>query len=200
VGLGIDAAFEPLAAGLAGVRESRAGRAKRIAAELSRVGIDGSLEGAARHAGNPALISRTHFARFLVERNYACDVRQVFHRFLGRGKPGFVEHEWARLEDALAWIHGSGGVAVVAHPGRYGLSEAELERLLREFMDRGGEAIEVLTSSHTQDQCIRFARLASRLGLAASRGSDYHGPGESRTRPGGLPRLYPGLTPVWQLL
>jgi predicted metal-dependent phosphoesterase TrpH len=200
VGLGIDAAHPDLSEGLAQVRGSRAKRAGRIAEELAKVGIEGALEGAAAFAEKPDVLSRTHFARFLVERNHARDVKSVFHRFLAKGKPGYVPHDWAPLASAIRWICASGGVAVVAHPGRYGLANPDMDRLLGEFMDAGGRAIEVLTGSHTRDQYSRFARVARRFGLAASRGSDFHGPGESRVALGSLPDLPEGLTPVWQLL
>jgi predicted metal-dependent phosphoesterase TrpH len=200
VGLGIDATSPALREGLGRVRGSRARRAGAIAEELARVGIQGSLEGATAHAGNPELLSRTHFARFLVERNYARDVKAVFHRYLARGKPGYVAHQWAPLADSVSWIRASGGVAVVAHPGRYSLSEPEMDRLLEEFKLAGGQGIEVLTGSHTTNQYVQYARIAKRFGLAASRGSDYHGAGESRVLPGSLPDLPPDLTPVWQLL
>jgi predicted metal-dependent phosphoesterase TrpH len=200
VGLGVDDSAACLQDGLARVRGSRTRRAARIAEELSKVGIEGALEGATALAEKPDVISRTHFARFLVERNHARDVKSVFHRFLAKGKPGFVAHEWASLGEAVTWICDSGGVAVIAHPGRYGLANPELDRLIGEFMSAGGRGIEVITGSHTRDQYARFARVAKRFGLAASRGSDYHGPGESRVAPGALPELPQDLTPVWQLL
>jgi predicted metal-dependent phosphoesterase TrpH len=200
LGLGFDAGNLALAAGLARVRESRERRARLMAHELARCGIEGSLEGASAYAANPRLLSRTHFARFLVERNCARDVKSVFRDYLSNGKPGYVHCEWASLEEALRWIRASGGIAVLAHPGRYRLSDDEMESLLRDFRSFGGQAIEVVTGVHTPQQCRRFSRLARKFGLAASRGSDYHGPGESRADPGVLSPLPPDLKPVWQLL
>lgn len=199
VGLRIDEANATLSEGLASIRDAREIRAHRIAEELARVGIEESLEGARRQATNPALISRTHFARFLVERNRARDVKSVFQRFLARGKPGYVAHEWIGLEKAVGWIVASGGVAVVAHPARYGLSVHETDQLLMDFREAGGRAVEVVTASHTPDQVIRYTHLALKFDLAASRGSDYHGPGESRVEPGKLAALPPRLKPVWEL-
>jgi predicted metal-dependent phosphoesterase TrpH len=141
VGLGIDASNAALVEGLARVRGSRRRRAGRMAEELSKVGIEGSFEGAAAYAENPEVLSRTHFARYLVERNYARDVKSVFHRYLAQGKPGYVPHEWAALADAVGWIRASGGVAVMAHPGRYRLSEAEMDGLLAEFQTAGGRGV-----------------------------------------------------------
>jgi predicted metal-dependent phosphoesterase TrpH len=200
VGLGFDSTNRVMADGLARVRAGRARRARRIADELTRIGIEGSLEGASAYAGNPQLLSRTHFARFLVERNYARDVKSVFHHYLSGGKPGYVAHEWPSLEDAVQWIRGSGGIAVIAHPGRYRLSETEMEALFSEFRALGGQAVEVVTGNHTPQQCRRFSRLARKFGLAASRGSDFHGPGESRVQPGALAPMPNDLMPVWQLL
>lgn len=197
VGLGIDPGSDTLARGLAHVRSRRARRAERIAAEFDRLGIPGTLEGAYSHAGNPNLVGRAHFARFLVERGIARDVKSVFGRFLVAGKPGYVPHEWAALADAVGWIRASGGRAVVAHPGRYRLSPERLREFLVEFIDAGGEGVEVVTASHTRAQYAEYARLARDLGLAASRGSDFHGPGESEIDLGALPPLPPDLKPVW---
>ncbi len=200
VGLGFARIEAPLAEGLARLRASREERAGRMAQALAEFGIAGSLEGASAYAANPRLLSRTHFARFLVQQNYARDVKSVFQHYLSSGKPGYVEHEWASLHDAVSWIRGSGGVAVIAHPGRYRYSNDEMDSMLGEFRDAGGRAIEVVTGTHTPRQYRRFSRLARRFGLAASRGSDYHGPGESFAQPGQLAPLPCELKPVWQLL
>lgn len=197
VGLGFDPESEILVRGLEAVRDSRAVRAERIAEGLAAAGIPGSLEGAYAHAENPRLIGRTHFARFLVQRGHVRDVRTVFQRFLVSGKPGYVPHRWASLGDAVGWISASGGRAIVAHPGRYKLSRAEMRRLLREFKSAGGEGVEVVTASHTRAQYGEYASLARDLGLLASRGSDFHGPQESAVEIGSLPPLPADLVPVW---
>ncbi|HLB14205.1 MAG TPA: 3',5'-nucleoside bisphosphate phosphatase [Burkholderiales bacterium] len=197
VGLGVDPENETLATNLDFVRSSRGRRAARIAAELDRLGIEGSLEGAYAHAENPKVIGRTHFARFLVQRGIASDVASVFKRYLARGKPGYVSHQWAELADAVAWIRAGGGRAVVAHPGRYKLPRAELRRFLGEFKAAGGEGIEVVTGSHSPEQYGEFARLAREFEFLASRGSDFHGPEESLADLGRLPPLPADLKPVW---
>lgn len=200
VGLGIDENGTALVDGLAQVRQSRVRRGELIACELSKVGIHGSLEAALAFAGDPQTLSRTHFARYLAEKSYAKDMKAVFHRYLAEGKPGYVPHRWATLCEAVSWIGSSGGVAVIAHPGRYGLSQEKGELLVREFKDCGGKAIEVLTGSHTAEQSRRYAQVARKSELAASCGSDFHSPGESRVDLGGLPPLPLGLRPVWELL
>jgi predicted metal-dependent phosphoesterase TrpH len=197
VGLGIDPASESLRRGLEHVRASRARRAERIAAEFDALGIPGTLEGAYSYAGNPKLVGRAHFARFLVGQGVARDVRSVFHRYLVAGKPAYVPHEWAALVDAVTWIRTSGGRAVVAHPGRYRLSPDQLRRFLAEFIAAGGEGIEVVTGSHTRAQHHEFAQLAREFGFLASRGSDFHGPDESEIDLGQLPLLPADLKPVW---
>jgi 3',5'-nucleoside bisphosphate phosphatase len=197
VGLGVDPGSDALARGLEHVRASRARRAERIAAEFDALGMPGTLEGAYSYAANPHLVGRAHFARFLVERGVARDVKSVFHRYLVAGKPAYVPHEWAGLADAIAWIRASGGRAVVAHPGRYRLTRAELRQFFMEFIAAGGEAVEVVTGSHTRAQYVEFAQLARELGLLASRGSDFHGPEESEIDLGRLPPLPVDLKPVW---
>ena len=200
VGLGIDPANPALIAGLAKVRGGRDGRSVRIAAELDRIGIHGALEGALRYVGNPALVSRAHFARYLVEIGVSKNVHDVFLHYLARGKPGYVEHIWATLEDALGWIKGAGGLAVVAHPGRYRLSHAEMDILFDKFCDLGGDAVEVSCGAHDGGQVLAFARVARKFGLMASRASDFHGPEDSPIDLGKAPPLPPDLIPVWSRL
>jgi predicted metal-dependent phosphoesterase TrpH len=162
------------------------------------MGIPGSFEGAMRYVSNPALISRTHFARYLVDAGRAESISEVFSRYLGEGCPGFVPHVWAKLGDALDWIAAAGGSAVIAHPGRYHYTPLEFDALFTEFKERGGQAIEVVTGSHTPDQFREYAQVAERYGFRASRGSDFHTPGDGLTEFGHLPPLPESLTPVWQ--
>lgn len=197
VGLNIDPGFAPLAEGLATIRAGREQRARRMADSLAAAGIAGSLEGARRYAKNPELVSRSHFARFLVETGHARDTNAVFRAYLTPGKPGYVPHQWAALADALRWINGSGGLAVLAHPGRYPLNQQQCERLLEEFVALGGAAVEVVTGSHTPDEFVIWARYAKRYGLRASAGSDFHGPGEGYRDVGNVPVLPAGCVPVW---
>ncbi|HSV19743.1 MAG TPA: 3',5'-nucleoside bisphosphate phosphatase [Casimicrobiaceae bacterium] len=197
VALQVDPDDAALNAGLAAVRSGRDARARRIDEALAQAGIPGALEGALRYVTSERLISRSHFARFLVERGIARDVKDVFKRFLVPGKPGYVPHAWATMGDALAWIRGAGGTAVLAHPGRYALHGSALRELIGEFRDCGGRGIEVLSSSHTAAQVAEFSGIARVHGLLASAGSDYHGPGESYLDLGDLPEMPAGLTPVW---
>lgn len=197
VGLNFDHRHPGLVAGLARVRGGRDARAGRMAAELAKVGIDGAYEGALKHAGNPALISRSHFARYIVERGFAPDVKTVFDHWLAKGKPGYVSHPWAELHEAIDWIIGAGGTAVIAHPGRYRLTGAERRRLYAAFKDLGGAAIEVVSGSHGADEVREFAGIAREFGFLASRASDFHGPGESWTDLGRMAQLPPDLKPVW---
>lgn len=197
VGLNIDPQHEAITAGLRQVRAGRHVRAERIAADLERVGITGALDGARRYARNPDLLSRAHFARYMVERGDVKDTQAAFRRYLTPGKPGYVTHQWATLQQAVQWINAAGGAAVIAHPGRYKLNSRENERLLGEFRDLGGAGVEVVTGSHTTDEYATWARYAQRFGLKASAGSDFHGPGESYLELGKLPDLPFGLVPVW---
>lgn len=200
VGLGFDETHPALAAGLHGIRVGREQRARDMAAGLARVGIDGAYDGARAYVGNPDLISRTHFARFLVERGVCADTNEVFRHYLVEGKPGFVPHRWARLGDAVRWIVDAGGIAVIAHPGRYKFSPTAEYALFSEFKEHGGEAVEVVTGSHGAADALKYAETAREFGLYASRGSDFHAPGESRCDLGTLPDLPGRLTPVWMAL
>lgn len=198
VGLGIDPDNAALGAGLEAIRSGRASRARRMGDALAAAGIPGAYEGALRFVTSERLVSRTHFARFLVEAGHARDVKDVFKRYLVAGKPGHVAQAWATLPQAVEWIHVAGGQAVVAHPGRCKVSTNGMKRLLSEFRDAGGDAIEVLSSAHTAAQYAEYATLARVFGLLASCGSDYHGPGESWMDLGDLPPMPAGVVPVWK--
>jgi len=197
VGLGIDENNPDLREGLTSVRGGRESRGRDIAAQLEAVGIPGAFEGALKLADNPELLGRTHFARFLVEAGVRATVTEVFKSFLVEGKPGFVPHRWATLEQSIRWIRSAGGRAVIAHPGRYGFDDLQLNVFVEQFRALGGEGIEVITGSHHPAQYDEYAAYARKTGLLASRGSDFHGPTESRFDLGSLPPLPPGLTPVW---
>ena len=197
VGLHIDPSAPALNDGLAWLRSERADRALRIAAGLAEAGIGGALEGARAFVTNPDLVSRTHFARCLVERGVAKDLNAVFRRYLTPGKPGYVPQTWATLAQAVDWIHAAGGVAVLAHPGRYGSSKVGLRRLLEAFKAAGGDAGEVISPSHTAAQIDDLIALARVFGLAASLGSDFHSPEESTWDLGQLSTLPAGVRPVW---
>ena len=200
VGLGFDPDDAQLAEGLVATRGGRGERARDMAQQLAQVGIEGAYEGALKFVGNPALISRTHFARFLVESGVCKDTSEVFRRFLTEGRPGYVPHRWARLGDAVRWITEAGGMAVIAHPARYKFSANEEFALFSEFKAHGGRGVEVVTGSHSPPEYLTYAAMAQEFGLAASRGSDFHSPDESHTDLGTLPLLPGQLTPIWELL
>jgi predicted metal-dependent phosphoesterase TrpH len=199
VGLGIDPDHPVLQNGLAATRSGRIDRAKRMAAAFDGLGIHGTFDGAAALAGNPRMISRTHFARYLCDTGKVKNVKDAFRHWLGEGRPCNVDQEWAGLGDAVSWINASGGVAVIAHPARYRLERPQLRMLLSAFVDAGGAALEVVAGSQQQGQYAMFARYANEFGLAASCGSDFHSPLESRDL-GGLPPLPAACEPVWQRL
>jgi predicted metal-dependent phosphoesterase TrpH len=200
VGLGFDAHDEQLKKGLYQTRGGRGERAKEMSEGLAKVGIHGAYEGALKYAGNHELISRTHFARFLVETGACQDTNEVFRRFLTEGNPGFVPHRWASLKDAVQWIVQAKGMAVIAHPARYGFTPNEEFALFTEFKNHGGQGVEVVTGSHTPAEYVTYADMAKEFDLYASRGSDFHSPNESRIDLGTLPWLPGQLTPVWEAL
>jgi predicted metal-dependent phosphoesterase TrpH len=200
VGLGFDHTNADLVQGLRNTRGGRAERAKEMSEGLAKVGIQGAYEGALKYAGNHELISRTHFARFLVESGVCKDTSEVFRKYLTENKPGFVPHRWASLENAVHWITGASGIAVIAHPARYGFTANEEYALFTEFKNHGGRGVEVITGSHSSADALQYADTALEFNLAASRGSDFHSPDESHTDLGTLPWLPGQLTPVWELL
>jgi 3',5'-nucleoside bisphosphate phosphatase len=198
VALGIDADDAKLSRGLVEVRQGRDARARRIGDSLAQAGIANAFESALTYVTSGRLVSRTHFARYLIDAGYARDMKDAFRRYLTKGNPGYVEHAWPSLAQAVEWIHGAGGQAVVAHPGRYKLDRAGRSALFAEFRDLGGEAIEVVSPSHDPAQYREFAAVAQTFGLLASCGTDFHGEGESHVDFGELPPLPAGVAPVWQ--
>lgn len=199
LGFDVDPSHPGLSDGLAGLRAGRTARAQEMGDSLARVGIHGAYEGACRYAGNPDLVSRTHFARFLVEHGHCASVHEVFQRYLKEGLPGFVPHRWAALGECLQWVREAGGVAVIAHPARYRFTPNEEFALFHEFTGHGGVGVEVTCGAHFPDEVTRYAAMAEEFGLLASRGSDFHAPGESRVALGELPDLPGGCTALWSL-
>jgi predicted metal-dependent phosphoesterase TrpH len=200
VGLGFDPDNAQLLQGLRATRGGREQRAMAMSDSLAQAGITGAFEGALKFVGNPELISRTHFARFLVESGVCRETSEVFRKYLTEGKPGYVPHRWATLQNAVTWITQAQGIAVIAHPGRYNFTANEEYALFTEFKAHGGRGVEVVTGSHTKQEYVKYAETAREFGLAASRGSDFHSPDESHTDLGSLPFLTGELTPVWELL
>lgn len=196
VGLGFDPEDKALQAGLAGLREFRHWRAKEIGRRLSKKGIEGAYEGA-KALSNGRLISRTHFARFLVANGYSTDMKKVFKHYLTTGKPGHVSGEWAELGQAVEWINNAGGETAIAHPARYSMTRSKLRRLIGEFQEAGGVALEVVSSSHSRDEIFTMARHAKEHSLLASVGSDYHGPETPWANLGRLSALPDQIRPIW---
>lgn len=200
VGLGFDPTDRALVNGLRQTRGGREERARQMSVELARAGIPGAFEGAMKYVGNPDLISRSHFARYIVESGHCPDTNAVFRKYLAEGKPGFVPHRWANLGDAVKWITGAGGVAVIAHPARYKFTANEEFALFNEFRAHGGRGVEVVTGAHSQADYVKYAEFCNEFDLLGSRGSDFHSPDESHTDLGKLPDLPGSVTPVWTLL
>ncbi len=200
VGLGFDHRDAELVTGLRRTRGGREERAREMSDDLARVGIAGVFDGALKYVGNPDLISRSHFARYLVEIGVCSDIGEVFRKYLTEGKPGFVPHRWATLSDAVGWITGAGGIAVIAHPGRYSLTVNGEYALFSEFKAHGGQGVEVVTGAHNAGDVLKYTGFCQEFGLLASRGSDFHSPDESHTDLGQLPPLPASVTPVWTLL
>jgi len=198
VGLHINPETESLQSGLETLCQFRNWRAEEIAKRLEKKGITGAFEGASQFASGP-ILSRTHFARFLLQQGYAKDMRQVFKRYLVSGKPGYVPGKWATLEDALQWINDANGMAIIAHPARYRLSATRMRQLLAEFKELGGVAIEVVSGSHSKDDVHNMAEMANRFEFAASVGSDFHSPDNQYTDLGRFCPIPSKCTPIWQL-
>lgn len=200
IGLGIDNSNQQLCEELYKLRSSRLERGKRIGDNLARVGVKGAFEGALALCGNPQALSRTHFSQFLVNNGYA-KPGKAFEKFLAPGKPGYTPQVWATLSDAVKWIKESGGVAVIAHPGRYKFTRTKLLKLIDEFKEYGGQGIELLSSSHSPADEQNIALICKQTGLYASVGSDFHQEESYRIiKPGRNKRLPAGVEPIFPLI
>jgi len=200
VGLGIDETNPQLLSGLKKTRQGRVQRALEMGRRFEGLGIADTYAGALQFVGNPELISRTHFARYLVQAGHAKQMQDVFDRYLKDDGPANVPVVWASLDETIGWIKAAGGVAVLAHPGRYKYTSLQFEALFAQFKEWGGEGIEVNTGSHLPHQFAEYATIAKRFGFLASCGSDFHGPDESRHDLGEVMPLAADLEPVWQRL
>jgi len=198
LGLRIQADDSALQAGLAKLRDFRQWRAQEIGKKLEKAGIPGAFAGAKAEAGADSLISRTHFARFLVKNGYARDFRQVFKNYMVQRKPGHVSGDWAQLQDAVTWIIGAGGQAVIAHPARYKMSRSKLNRLLTDFRSVGGVGLEVVSSAHSPLECQNMAQLALQHELLASCGSDFHSPDAPWAKLGQISPIPQQCTAIWE--
>jgi predicted metal-dependent phosphoesterase TrpH len=197
LGLNVDPRCQVLQDGLRGLLAFRDWRAEEIASKLDKAGIAGALQGAERYRQG-RILSRTHFAHYLVEAGRAASLREVFKHYLVKGKPGFVHGEWAALDTAVGWIVAAGGLPVIAHPARYGLTRSKLARLIGEFREAGGVGIEVVSGSHSRDETLHMAAVSREHSLLASAGSDYHGPHNPWVELGQLRPLPQGCIPVWE--
>ncbi len=201
VGLGVDTQNPALLQGLAQTRGGRSGRMQAMADKLASLGIAGAYAGALQYASSPEALSRTHLAQFLVQAGHCASMQAAFDRYLADGKAAFVPMQWAKLQDALAWIRGAGGVAVIAHPARYKFDDLAEQALFTDFVAAGGQAVEIMTGSHQPHELAHYADMARQLGLAHSCGSDFHGVGNDYYDLGHYPHISTqGLRPVWDLL
>jgi len=197
VGLGIDPANKTLQVGLENVQKTRQERAEKIAQRFEKIDLPNAYQAVQGYAGGK-IISRNHFARYLIEKGLAKDHKSAFKRYLLKGKSCYVPADWAGLEDAISWIRAAGGQAVIAHPARYQMSNTLLKALFEDFSLLGGEAIEVASSAHSPGEVIKMAQLANDCGLFASSGSDFHSPKAVWAELGKIRALPEGSTPIWQ--
>ncbi|MCK9635328.1 MAG: PHP domain-containing protein [Methylobacter tundripaludum] len=199
VGLGIDPAYPPLAEATRNLQIMRTERAEKIAEKLEKKRIPGALAAVKKAAGD-GMITRTHFADFLLSQFHVSTQQEAFDRYLGAGKDAYVATIWAEMELAVNWITGSGGVAVLAHPLRYKLTASWMRRLLAAFKEAGGLGIEVVTGRYNSDEIKLVAGYAKRFELAGSVGSDFHSPANQWVELGRLAPLPENVKPVWELL
>ena len=198
VGLNIDPNNADLIAGIQKLQTLRTERAQKIALKLEKKRIPNALESVIK-AAKGGMITRSHFADFLLSQHYISTKQEAFDRYLGKGKPAFVSTVWADLYDTVHWITQSGGVAVLAHPLRYKLTASWLRRFLTAFKEAGGEGIEVVTGRSSPEEIRRAMHFATQFELVGSVGSDFHTPKNQWVELGRLAPLPNTIKPVWEL-
>ncbi len=199
VGLGINPDYPPLVEAIRNLQTMRTERAEKIAEKLEKKRIPGALDAVKKAAGQ-GMITRTHFADFLLSQFHVSTQQEAFDRYLGAGKAAYVATTWSDMELAINWITQSGGVAVLAHPLRYKLTASWIKRVLAAFKEAGGQGIEVVTGRYNSDEIRTVAGYATRFELAGSVGSDFHSPANQWVELGRLAPLPENIKPVWELL
>ncbi len=199
VGLGIDTESDVLKAGLAEHQQMRVARAEKMAAKLEKAGLSNAAERAASMTAD-GQITRTHFARLLVEDGLVKDMNGAFKKYLKPGKPGYVGSDWCELEDVIRWIHAAGGKAVLAHPFGYNMTASWRRRMLSAFSEEGGDAMEVCCGNSTADEITQATKDADAYELMGSIGSDFHGPDQHWLALGKVQSLPKSVQPVWTTL
>lgn len=178
-------------------QQARTSRAERIGDKLAKAGMVNAYEDAVKLAGK-GQVTRAHFARALVNSSQVASFDTAFRKYLGKGKRAHVTPKWISIAQAVTWINDAGGIAVLAHPGRYDLSAKWLRRLLVEFKQAGGRAMEVIYPGLSPALKQQMVAYATEYELLASTGSDFHSPGRW-CELGRHLALPDGVIPVWQV-
>jgi predicted metal-dependent phosphoesterase TrpH len=199
LGLDIDPDYPPLATATLQLQKTREERAKKISEKLEKKRITGAFEAVQKAAGT-GMITRSHFADFLLSQFHVSTQQEAFDRYLGKGKSAYVATEWADMTIAVNWITEAGGIAVLAHPLRYNLSASWMKRLLSAFKEAGGQGMEVITGRTNPDEIKLLANYARQFELVGSMGSDFHNPANPWLELGRLAPLPADVSPVWKLL
>ncbi len=198
IGLDIDANAPLLYTGIQKTQSTRLQRAHKIALKLEKKHIPGAFEAVQKQAGQ-GMITRSHFADFLLHEGHVINRQEAFDYYLGKGKPAFVQTQWPELEQTVHWITQAGGIAVLAHPLRYKLTASWMRRLLADFKAMGGQGLEVISGRNNPDEIRTAADYAKRFALAGSVGSDFHTPDNPWVELGRLAALPDDIQPVWDL-
>ena len=199
VGLGIDINNDVLQKGLNYNQRLREERAEKIALGLRRAGITDALE-KTQELSKTDMITRTHFAQMLIREGYCKDMKSVFRRFLTGKKPGASRVEWRSFDEVVGWIHAAGGLAVIAHPFRYRMTQTKIKNMLIDFKEVLGDGVEVVTATSTDKEITLSNQWAKEYKLLSSCGSDYHGWSNQRIQIGRLRDLPNHDNAIWRYL
>lgn len=179
-------------------KKVRQERAIRIGDILEKKGIKNAFEGAKRIASN-SVVGRPHFAQFLVENGYCDKARQAYATWLGNGKVADVKVNWPSIDKVVDIIHKANGVAVLAHPNKYGLTKTKLRNVLSIFKSQGGDGIEVINGRQEKKITDYLLGLSHKFDMACSVGSDFHSPLQPWSDLGLDLDLPSSAKPIWEV-
>jgi len=199
VGLGMDINNDFLQNGLNYNQSLRKERAEKISLGLRRAGVRDALK-KTQDLSKTDMITRTHFAQMLIREGYCKDMKSVFRRFLTEKKPGGIRVEWKNIDEVVGWIHAAGGLAVIAHPFRYRMTQTKIKNMLIDFKEVLGDGLEVVTATSTDEEITLSHQWAKQFKLLSSCGSDYHGWPNQRIQIGYLRDLPNFDNAIWRYL
>ncbi|GAA4364417.1 PHP domain-containing protein [Kangiella marina] len=198
VGLQVNPEQESLQRFLGVIQSRRKERALAMGERLEQAGVKGAQPDIEYLVDSQPMVCRTHLAQYLLERGVVKNFGDAFKKYLAKGGKAYVKDQWFEMEDAIAIIRQAGGIAVLAHPTRYGMGSNKLQQLIEEFKEAGGLSLEASYPNIHPGQRNLLLDWCNRYELYASQGSDFHSTNKPWALLGKFAPLPERVTPVWE--